>query len=258
MLWNRMAALCGLAALVTVAVWAADNITVANSAYTAVLGADDVSSVMYPRSKLVWGVDGAVVDASASNPLPVTVSSQTPGTAAASLGKAEDAAHASGDTGVMLLAVRKDTASALAGTDADYQPIITDSSGRLWVNIGASGSVSILPATSGGCTPYHQVSDNTTLDDNIKGSAGQLYAYTFSNANAAARYIKLYDKATAPSSADTPFMTVLVPAGGSTSWSCESGVVFANGLGVRACTGMTPSDNTAVAANEIAVNIAYK
>ena len=34
----------------------------------------------------------------------------TPGTEAAMLGKAEDAPHASGDTGVMLLAVRKDTA----------------------------------------------------------------------------------------------------------------------------------------------------
>lgn len=42
--------------------------------------------------------------------------SSTPGTAAASLGKAEDAAHASGDVGVMLLAVRKDTAAALAAS----------------------------------------------------------------------------------------------------------------------------------------------
>lgn len=49
------------------------------------------------------------------------------------LGKAEDAAHASGDTGVMILAVRKDTATALAGTDGDYIPLIVDSSGRVHV-----------------------------------------------------------------------------------------------------------------------------
>lgn len=60
--------------------------------------------------------------------------SSTPGTAAASLGKAEDAAHASGDVGVMLLAVRKDTAAALAGTDGDYIPLIVGADGRLWVN----------------------------------------------------------------------------------------------------------------------------
>ena len=60
--------------------------------------------------------------------------SVTPGTASGNLGKAEDAAHASGDTGVMALTVRQDTAAALALTDADYQPFITDSTGRLYVN----------------------------------------------------------------------------------------------------------------------------
>lgn len=51
---------------------------------------------------------------------------------------AEDAAHSSGDTGLVAMAVRKDTAAALAGTDADYTPLISDSSGRLHVNVGAS------------------------------------------------------------------------------------------------------------------------
>lgn len=45
----------------------------------------------------------------------------TPGTAASSLGKAEDAAHASGDVGVMALGVRRDTPTAL-GADGDYIP----------------------------------------------------------------------------------------------------------------------------------------
>lgn len=61
----------------------------------------------------------------------IDVTSVLPGTAATNLGKAEDAAHASGDVGVMSLSVRQDTAAALAGTDADYQPLITDANGRL-------------------------------------------------------------------------------------------------------------------------------
>lgn len=73
-----------------------------------------------------------------------------PGTSASHLGKAEDAAHASGDTGVMMLAVRKDTAAATAGTDGDYQPPITDSSGRLWVN--ASGAAVPVTDNSGSLT----------------------------------------------------------------------------------------------------------
>jgi hypothetical protein len=69
--------------------------------------------------------------------------SVTPGTSAGHLGKAEDAAHSSGDTGVFMLSVRKDTATQLAGTDADYAPIITDANGRLHVinSAGVAGDV---------------------------------------------------------------------------------------------------------------------
>jgi len=60
------------------------------------------------------------------------------GGAKTGLAKAEDAAHVSGDYGIVGLAVRKDTAAQLASTDGDYVPLIVDSSGRLHVNIGAA------------------------------------------------------------------------------------------------------------------------
>lgn len=59
------------------------------------------------------------------------------GTGAAALAKAEDAAHASGDLGIMALGVRKDTAVAL-GADGDYHPPLYDSTGKLWVNATVS------------------------------------------------------------------------------------------------------------------------
>ncbi len=49
--------------------------------------------------------------------------------------KAEDTAHSGGDKGIMSLSVRKDTATNLAGSDADYQPLITDANGRLYVKM---------------------------------------------------------------------------------------------------------------------------
>lgn len=58
--------------------------------------------------------------------------SVTPGTAAANLGKAEDAAHTSADVGVMAMGVRTDTAASLSGTTGDYNPFITDVLGKLW------------------------------------------------------------------------------------------------------------------------------
>lgn len=56
--------------------------------------------------------------------------SVTPGTAAANLGKAEDAAHASGDTGVFVLGVRNDNGATTYGADQDYGPLATDKNGR--------------------------------------------------------------------------------------------------------------------------------
>lgn len=55
------------------------------------------------------------------------------------LGKAEDSAHASGDTGIMLLAVRTDVAAALAAA-GDYVPLIVDASGRLHIAPLPAGS----------------------------------------------------------------------------------------------------------------------
>ena len=50
--------------------------------------------------------------------------------------QAEDTVHKSGALGYMIFAVRKDTAAALAGTDGDYIPLITDATGQMWVNVG--------------------------------------------------------------------------------------------------------------------------
>jgi hypothetical protein len=52
----------------------------------------------------------------------------------AALSKAEDAAHSDGHTGIMALAVRKDTSSTGIGANGDYVPLAVDSSGRLYVS----------------------------------------------------------------------------------------------------------------------------
>lgn len=52
----------------------------------------------------------------------------------ADLAKAEDTAHASGDTGIQMLGVRNDTLAALGGTDGDYAPLQLDANGALYVN----------------------------------------------------------------------------------------------------------------------------
>lgn len=53
---------------------------------------------------------------------------------------AEDAAHSSGDKGVMALAVRHDAGGTLAGTTGDYAPLQVDSNGALRVTGGGGGT----------------------------------------------------------------------------------------------------------------------
>lgn len=81
----------------------------------------------------------------------IDVLSVVPGTAATSLGKAEDAAHTSGDVGVMALGVRRDADTTLAATDGDYVPLQCNASGSLKVAITAgagSGGTSIADGAS--------------------------------------------------------------------------------------------------------------
>jgi hypothetical protein len=69
----------------------------------------------------------------------VQISASVPGTGATNLGKAEDAAHSSGDVGVMALAVRQDTQSDF-GADGDYVPLSIDADGALRVSGGGGGT----------------------------------------------------------------------------------------------------------------------
>lgn len=73
----------------------------------------------------------------------VDVTSLVPGTGATSLGKAEDAAHSSGDTGVAILGVRRDSAASGAGTDGDYATLNLDANGRLYATVTVDAA---LPA----------------------------------------------------------------------------------------------------------------
>ncbi len=109
----------------------------------------------------------------------VAVSAVTPGTGATDLGKAEDAAHASGDVGVMMLGVRRDANTTLSATDGDYVPPQFDANGNLKVAIIAgagSGGTSIAddaaftPATTS-ITPVGGTY-RSTLDAVDDGDAG--------------------------------------------------------------------------------------
>lgn len=61
-----------------------------------------------------------------------------PGTSATSLGKTEDAAHSSGDTGVMSLGVRNQNRSVLVSTELDYGAIAVSGYGAVFTDNNAA------------------------------------------------------------------------------------------------------------------------
>lgn len=184
-----------------------------------------------------------------------TVGTITPGTAASSLGKAEDAAHASGDTGVSVLSRRIDTLASSGGTSGDYVTPNQSAEGAEYVTATAT--------TNGGATPYTLTSAATTNATNVKSSAGQIYMITATNTNASARYLKIYNKASAPTvGTDTPILKFLIPgntAGAGTNIPIpDCGIALGTGISFALTTGVADSDTGAVAANEIVINIGYK
>lgn len=122
--------------------------------------------------------------------------------------------------------------------------------------------VTIQPHTSGGLTQHKLISAASTNATSLKASAGQVYGIQVFNLNAAARYLKLYNKASAPTvGTDTPVKVFMIPgnaAGAGIVSNWINGVEFNTGIAYALTTGIADSDTGAVAASEIVVNVDYK
>jgi len=116
--------------------------------------------------------------------------------------------------------------------------------------------------TNGGATPAKLVSAASTNATSLKASAGQVYSIAAFNINAAVRYLKLYNKASAPTvGTDVPVQVYAIPGattGGGFTLSIPVGMEFTTGIAYALTTGITDADNTGVAVSEILVNITYK
>ena len=131
---------------------------------------------------------------------------------------------------------------------------ITETSGALDVNV-ASGSLTGSAGSDASYLSYH----NATLVDSgvlISADATTLRYVTAGNTDASAiRYVKLYDKATAPTSTDTPVLTIQLSPQATEHIAAH--MTLSNGLGIRATTGSADSDTGAPAAGDVIVDVTY-
>jgi hypothetical protein len=112
-----------------------------------------------------------------------------------------------------------------------------------------------------GQTPFSLLSAASQNPTVVKGSAGTLFGGSVYNDNTATRYLKIYDKATAPASTDVPKYRVPVPGGAHVFLAGmlgTYGAAFTLGIGIRTTTGVADNDTGNVAANELVINLTYR
>lgn len=154
----------------------------------------------------------ADINGDATNGLDVDVTRVIPGTTATALGKAEDAAHNSGDTGVLLLAVRRDVSAGSAGTDGDYATLAVASDGRLWTYATVDAA---LPAGTNNIGDVDVLTVPAPL--NVVGGGVE----------AAALRVTLASDSTGVLSVNTELTTADLDTGAGTDTRAVAGLVFA-------------------------------
>ena len=127
----------------------------------------------------------------------------------------------------------------------------------LKVNSDGSINVDTSGSAAGDLTPYRNL-DVQVTGSIVKNTPGQLVSFVLSNAANAARFFKVYDKATAPTQADTPVMTIPLAAFSGSNGMFPNGLVFVNGISIRASTAVADSDTGAPTTNDVVANLGYK
>lgn len=102
--------------------------------------------------------------------------------------KAEDAAHASGDIGSFMLAVRQDTLASSVDTDGDYAALKVNSVGALYVDIASSsGTLTVSDAALANTALAHAANTLDTADTAELAIASALanrkYLWIYNNDN---------------------------------------------------------------------------
>lgn len=118
------------------------------------------------------------------------------------------------------------------------------------------------PNTGNGMSTFHKLfSAATTNATSVKGSAGVIGGIYLYNSNAAVRYFKLYNKASAPTvGTDTPVLVIPLPPNGlqKVDHAVSSfGMRFSTGIAYAITTGLADADTGAVGANDVVVGLNY-
>ena len=135
-------------------------------------------------------------------------------------------------------------AAAQSFTESSTNPLQGDLTGALRVYVGT-------------LITYRNISLNA-VGYSIKASPGSLFGYYITNLSASVRFIKLYNKASAPVvGTDIPMATLAISAGVTVNMRDAAGIAFSNGIAIAATNLVADTDTTSPAANDVVANVYY-
>lgn len=127
-------------------------------------------------------------------------------------------------------------------------------SGTVTATVTGGTVVGVTPTTTNAILSSAATTNSTVA----KATAGTIYGLTVSNTGAAAAFVKLYNSATVTVGTTAVALTVPVPAGGvvSLNWGTQ-GMRYSTGICYSITNLAADTDTTAVAANQVKVNLSY-
>lgn len=129
--------------------------------------------------------------------------------------------------------------------------------------VTASRQLYVAPQANviGGWTPFQLLSAATTNATSVKGAAGSIGSIICGNVGSTVAYLKLYNKASAPTvGTDTPVHTIMIPgntAGAGFAYPIPAGLSFSTGIAFAVTGLMIATDTTAVGLDQVCVNLGY-
>lgn len=135
------------------------------------------------------------------------------------------------------------------------QPI----SGTVTANAGTGTmNVTVVSGATGGDTTFHLVSAASTNATNIKSSPGKVTGWYVYNSNASARKIAFHNTAGTPTAGASVHSSIVIPGLAAANVSFPDGIDFGTGIAITTVTELTDAGTTAVALNDLIINIYYK
>jgi hypothetical protein len=147
-------------------------------------------------------------------------------------------------------------------TDDTGTPFTVNSFLTFASNFGQS-AITPRPNTTGanGTTPYKLISLASTNAISVKASGGNLYSIVAIGLTSTVRYLKFYNKASAPIvGTDVPIMTIPVPAnlqGAGIAIPFSMGVNFPLGIAIAITSGVADTDTGVIGAGDVVINLTY-